>query len=178
MGSVRHIFYNSKKKTKNSKKRVDKNVRFLYNKPCVTNEYVSDDDVVFCLISSLGRRCHSDLTAGKAFTHIVVAVSSETDAQALRNESAEALAAGSRTVQSDRILRQAVLVAAGDLGTEDGTESTVRIGNFHFQRSFLAFFYGSFQLLPEDLFVLGLLQFEVINVLFLKVLVLAQIWIV
>ena len=77
--------------------------------------YVSDDDVVFCLISSLGRRCHSDLTAGKAFTHIVIAVSSETDAQALRNESAEALAAGSRTVQRDRILRQTVLVAAGDL---------------------------------------------------------------
>ena len=37
-GSAKRIFYYGKKKTKKSKKWVDKKVRFLYNKPCVTNE--------------------------------------------------------------------------------------------------------------------------------------------
>ena len=111
--------------------------------------------------------CHSDLTAGKAFTHIVVAVSGQI--QMLRPFGMKAPKLWPPAPVQFRVMVSSgrpFLIAAGDLRTEDGTESTVRIGNFHFQRSFLAFFYGSFQLLPENLFILGLLQFKVINVFF------------
>ena len=72
--------------------------------------HVSDDDVVFRLKCDVLRRIDDDRAAGKSLSDIVVAVAAELQRQPFWNESAEALTAGSRTLDVIRILRQRISI--------------------------------------------------------------------
>ena len=68
--------------------------------------HVAGDDVLLGLVGHVFRRADNDLAAGKAFAHVVVAVAGQPQGQALGNERAKALAAGSVAADGVHIVRQ------------------------------------------------------------------------
>ena len=68
--------------------------------------HVSDDDVILRGKTASLRRIDDQLSAGKTFSEIVVAVSDQLQGQSFGDERAEALSAGAAAADAEGIVRQ------------------------------------------------------------------------
>ena len=105
---------------------------------------VSNHDVIFCLKFHIFRRIYDQLTAGQTFSEVVIAVATKLQGQALRNEGAKALSTAAVTLNGKGILRQSVRILSGNLGTKNGSQGTVYVGDIYLQALLLSLVQGGF----------------------------------
>ena len=91
--------------------------------------HVSDDDVILCGKTASLRRVDDQLSAGEAFSEIVVAVSDQLQSQSFGNERAEALSAGAVAADAEGIVLQGGTEFSGNLRSQNGSEGTVGVGH-------------------------------------------------
>ena len=91
--------------------------------------HVSDDDVILRGKTASLRRVDDQLSAGKTFSEIVVAVSDQLQGQSFGDERAEALSAGAAAADAEGIVREGRAEFSGDLRSQDGSEGAVGVGH-------------------------------------------------
>ena len=125
--------------------------------------HVSDDDVILCCKTASLRRINDQLSAGKTFSEIVVAVSDQLQGQSFGNERAEALSAGAVAADAEGIILQSRAEFSGDLRSQDGSEGTVCVGHVNLHAAAASRFQSLGKLLQEHPLVQCLFQAEVID---------------
>ena len=130
--------------------------------------HVSDDDVLFSLVSGLLRNLNDQLSTGKTFSEVVVAVTGQFQCQSFRDKGTEALSACTCTVYSYRILRKSILMISCDLRSEDGTKCTVCIGNVYINRNFLTLLDRRCTFPDQNFFIQSFLKIEIVYSLRIK----------
>ena len=94
---------------------------------------VADDDVLLGREGGGGRGEDDELAAREALADVVVGIAFEGEGHALRHEGAEALAGGTRELDLDGVLGEALgAVLAGDLAPGNGADNTVDVANRQF----------------------------------------------
>ena len=99
--------------------------------------HVADDDVFILFKPAALGRVHNQLTAGKSFSEVVVAVAHQFQSQTFRDKGSEGLTAGTVTQHAVGTLLHIIPQASGDFGTEDGAKGTVGVRYIHLDAAFL-----------------------------------------
>ena len=129
---------------------------------CTVECHISCNDIFFCLIIPLFRRIQHDFSSGEAFSHVVITVAAQRQGKPLWYKGPKALSSRTRTGNCNGILRQSLSVLSGDLCAQNGAKRPVCVSHLNLHAGFLTLFHCSSQLPEQHLFILCLLQPEVI----------------
>ena len=123
---------------------------------------ISYNNVIFCFVACIFRSFQDQLTAGKAFAKVVIAVACKLQGETLGDKCTKALSAGSCTVDFYSVFRKSLFVISGNLSTKDGSKCTVCVFNSHRELCFFTISDCTAAFFEQDPFIQCFFQLEVV----------------